>query len=149
MDEEQMSHCPSPPVGKSPLWWVQKKCQSTVKSVFVCYKNTFFFFLSVTIVSYLHSAKDISTEVLRQREAKWLEMFNSWDKWMAKKHKKVCSASAVNYIWLHSFLSILIHITRNLKVLFAGVFLMYTGLIWDMSMVSFLLYWFCWSSVVV
>lgn len=29
-------------------------------------------------------------EVLRQREAKWLEMLNSWDKWMAKKHKKVC-----------------------------------------------------------
>jgi len=27
--------------------------------------------------------------VLRQREAKWLEMLNSWDKWMAKKHKKV------------------------------------------------------------
>ncbi|XP_011480146.1 TBC1 domain family member 10A isoform X1 [Oryzias latipes] len=28
-------------------------------------------------------------EVLRQREAKWLEMLNSWDKWMAKNHKKI------------------------------------------------------------
>ncbi|XP_040014092.1 TBC1 domain family member 10A-like isoform X1 [Xiphias gladius] len=35
------------------------------------------------------SAEEIPTEVLRQREAKWLEMLNSWDKWMAKKHKKV------------------------------------------------------------
>ncbi|XP_013859245.1 TBC1 domain family member 10A [Austrofundulus limnaeus] len=35
------------------------------------------------------SAEVIPTEVLRQREAKWLEMLNSWDKWMAKKHKKV------------------------------------------------------------
>ncbi|KAM9841258.1 TBC1 domain family member 10A-like [Aulostomus maculatus] len=35
------------------------------------------------------SAEEIPIEVLRQREAKWLEMLNSWDKWMAKKHKKV------------------------------------------------------------
>ncbi|XP_054468228.1 TBC1 domain family member 10A-like [Anoplopoma fimbria] len=35
------------------------------------------------------SAEVIPIEVLRQREAKWLEMLNSWDKWMAKKHKKV------------------------------------------------------------
>ncbi|KAF3702087.1 TBC1 domain family member 10A EBP50-PDX interactor of 64 kDa [Channa argus] len=35
------------------------------------------------------STEEIPTEVLRQREAKWLEMLNSWDKWMAKKHKKV------------------------------------------------------------
>ncbi|KAM3873730.1 TBC1 domain family member 10A-like [Diretmus argenteus] len=35
------------------------------------------------------AAEDIPIEVLRQREAKWLEMLNSWDKWMAKKHKKV------------------------------------------------------------
>ncbi|XP_031133928.1 TBC1 domain family member 10A-like [Sander lucioperca] len=34
-------------------------------------------------------AEEIPIEVLRQREAKWLEMLNSWDKWMAKKHKKV------------------------------------------------------------
>nr|XP_055064887.1 TBC1 domain family member 10A [Misgurnus anguillicaudatus] len=32
---------------------------------------------------------EIPPEVLRQREAKWLDMLNSWDKWMAKKHKKV------------------------------------------------------------
>ncbi|XP_070780478.1 TBC1 domain family member 10A [Enoplosus armatus] len=35
------------------------------------------------------SAEEIPIEVLRQREAKWLEMLNIWDKWMAKKHKKV------------------------------------------------------------
>lgn len=35
------------------------------------------------------SAEEVPTEVLRQREAKWLEMLNSWDKWMAKRHKKV------------------------------------------------------------
>ncbi|KAM3599913.1 uncharacterized protein V6R79_013690 [Siganus canaliculatus] len=36
-----------------------------------------------------HSTEEIPHEVLRQREAKWLDMLNSWDKWMAKKHKKV------------------------------------------------------------
>lgn len=36
-----------------------------------------------------YTAEEIPAEVLRQREAKWLEMLNSWDKWMAKKHKKV------------------------------------------------------------
>lgn len=35
------------------------------------------------------TVEEIPTEVLRQREAKWLEMLNSWDKWMSKKHKKV------------------------------------------------------------
>ncbi|XP_069558702.1 TBC1 domain family member 10A isoform X1 [Brachyistius frenatus] len=35
------------------------------------------------------SVGEIPIDVLRQREAKWLEMLNSWDKWMAKKHKKV------------------------------------------------------------
>ncbi|XP_017265902.1 TBC1 domain family member 10A [Kryptolebias marmoratus] len=35
------------------------------------------------------NAEVIPIEVLRQREVKWLEMLNSWDKWMAKKHKKV------------------------------------------------------------
>lgn len=35
------------------------------------------------------AVEEIPTEVLRQREAKWLEMLNSWDKWMAKKHKKI------------------------------------------------------------
>ncbi|XP_029509713.1 TBC1 domain family member 10A-like [Oncorhynchus nerka] len=35
------------------------------------------------------SAEDIPPEVLRQREAKWLDMLNNWDKWMAKRHKKM------------------------------------------------------------
>ncbi|KAI4875218.1 hypothetical protein NFI96_010684 [Prochilodus magdalenae] len=35
------------------------------------------------------STEEIPPEVLRQREVKWLEMLNSWDKWMSKKHKKV------------------------------------------------------------
>ncbi|KAJ7987183.1 hypothetical protein DPEC_G00336110 [Dallia pectoralis] len=34
-------------------------------------------------------AEDIPAEVLRQREAKWLDMLNNWDKWMAKRHKKL------------------------------------------------------------
>lgn len=34
-------------------------------------------------------AEEVPIAVLRQREAKWLEMLNSWDKWMAKKHNKV------------------------------------------------------------
>lgn len=38
----------------------------------------------------LCSAEEIPNAVLRQREAKWLEMLNSWDKFMLKKHKKVC-----------------------------------------------------------
>uniref|UniRef100_A0A8C5NBB0 TBC1 domain family member 10A-like n=1 Tax=Gouania willdenowi TaxID=441366 RepID=A0A8C5NBB0_GOUWI len=42
------------------------------------------------IVSHLlHSGEDIPLIVLRQRETKWLEMLNNWDKWMAKKHKKI------------------------------------------------------------
>ncbi|KAG5840675.1 hypothetical protein ANANG_G00191230 [Anguilla anguilla] len=35
------------------------------------------------------SAEDLPPEVLRQREGKWLDMLSSWDKWMAKRHKKV------------------------------------------------------------
>lgn len=35
------------------------------------------------------TAEEIPTDVLRQRETKWLEMLSNWDKWMAKKHKKV------------------------------------------------------------
>uniref|UniRef100_V9K9G6 TBC1 domain family member 10A n=1 Tax=Callorhinchus milii TaxID=7868 RepID=V9K9G6_CALMI len=31
---------------------------------------------------------EVPPEVLRQRESKWLDMLNNWDKWMAKKHKK-------------------------------------------------------------
>ncbi|KAG8146176.1 hypothetical protein E2320_012555 [Naja naja] len=31
---------------------------------------------------------EVPLDVLRQRESKWLDMLNSWDKWMAKKHKK-------------------------------------------------------------
>ncbi|XP_023589465.1 TBC1 domain family member 10A isoform X2 [Trichechus manatus latirostris] len=33
--------------------------------------------------------EEVSLEVLRQRESKWLDMLNNWDKWMAKKHKKI------------------------------------------------------------
>ncbi|XP_074062436.1 TBC1 domain family member 10A isoform X2 [Macrotis lagotis] len=33
--------------------------------------------------------EEVPLEVLRQRESKWLDMLNSWDKWMAKKHKKI------------------------------------------------------------
>ncbi|XP_006640524.1 TBC1 domain family member 10A [Lepisosteus oculatus] len=36
-----------------------------------------------------HSEQEVPPEVLRQREAKWLDMLNNWDKWMAKRHKKV------------------------------------------------------------
>ncbi|XP_077153256.1 TBC1 domain family member 10A [Ranitomeya variabilis] len=32
---------------------------------------------------------ELSVEVLRQREAKWLDMLSNWDKWMAKRHKKI------------------------------------------------------------
>ncbi|XP_010875816.1 TBC1 domain family member 10A [Esox lucius] len=34
-------------------------------------------------------AEDVPPEVLRQREVKWLDMLNNWDKWMAKRHKKL------------------------------------------------------------
>ncbi|XP_075425014.1 TBC1 domain family member 10A [Ascaphus truei] len=32
---------------------------------------------------------ELPVDVLRQREAKWLDMLGNWDKWMAKKHKKI------------------------------------------------------------
>lgn len=37
----------------------------------------------------IHRLEEVPLEVLRQRESKWLDMLNNWDKWMAKKHKKV------------------------------------------------------------
>ncbi|XP_040272636.1 TBC1 domain family member 10A [Bufo bufo] len=33
--------------------------------------------------------QELPVEVLRQREAKWLDMLLNWDKWMAKRHKKI------------------------------------------------------------
>ncbi|KAG8596618.1 hypothetical protein GDO81_001992 [Engystomops pustulosus] len=33
--------------------------------------------------------EELSVDVLRQREAKWLDMLFNWDKWMAKRHKKI------------------------------------------------------------
>ncbi|XP_043102849.1 TBC1 domain family member 10A [Puntigrus tetrazona] len=35
------------------------------------------------------SAQDVPLEVLRHREAKWLDMLNHWDKWIGKRFKKV------------------------------------------------------------
>ncbi|XP_072538583.1 TBC1 domain family member 10A [Salminus brasiliensis] len=35
------------------------------------------------------SAQDVPPEVLRQREVKWLDMLNNWDKWVTKRFKKV------------------------------------------------------------
>ncbi|XP_018524615.1 TBC1 domain family member 10A isoform X1 [Lates calcarifer] len=35
------------------------------------------------------SAQDVPPEVLRQREVKWLDMLNHWDKWMIKRFDKV------------------------------------------------------------
>lgn len=40
-------------------------------------------------LSCIHRLEEVPLEVLRQRESKWLDMLNNWDKWMAKKHKKV------------------------------------------------------------
>lgn len=40
----------------------------------------------------IHRLEEVPLEVLRQRESKWLDMLNSWDKWMAKKHRKVKGA---------------------------------------------------------
>ncbi|TRY92856.1 hypothetical protein DNTS_015609, partial [Danionella cerebrum] len=34
-------------------------------------------------------AQEVSLAVLRQREAKWLDMLNHWDKWISKRFKKV------------------------------------------------------------
>ncbi|XP_067406322.1 TBC1 domain family member 10A [Emydura macquarii macquarii] len=33
--------------------------------------------------------EELPLDVLRQRESKWLDMLSNWDKWMAKKHKKI------------------------------------------------------------
>ncbi|XP_063769450.1 TBC1 domain family member 10A [Pseudophryne corroboree] len=33
--------------------------------------------------------QELPVEVLRQREAKWLDMLLNWDIWMAKRHKKI------------------------------------------------------------
>ncbi len=63
---------------------------------------------------------DIPPEVLRQREAKWLDMLNSWDKWMAKKHKKVGLWQTDLFIhrflffsWINSLANALMFIKRS------------------------------------
>ncbi|XP_075069261.1 TBC1 domain family member 10A [Mixophyes fleayi] len=33
--------------------------------------------------------QELPVDVLRQREAKWLDMLSNWDIWMAKRHKKI------------------------------------------------------------
>ncbi|XP_012991347.4 TBC1 domain family member 10B isoform X2 [Esox lucius] len=35
------------------------------------------------------SDKDIRVDVARQREMKWLDMFNNWDKWVSRRFQKV------------------------------------------------------------
>ncbi|XP_045576105.1 TBC1 domain family member 10A isoform X2 [Salmo salar] len=35
------------------------------------------------------SDKDIRVDVARQRELKWLDMFNNWDKWISRRFQKV------------------------------------------------------------
>ncbi|XP_052419414.1 TBC1 domain family member 10A [Carassius gibelio] len=35
------------------------------------------------------SAQEVPLEVLRHREAKWLDMLNHWDRWISKRFKKV------------------------------------------------------------
>ncbi|XP_031690661.1 TBC1 domain family member 10A isoform X2 [Oncorhynchus kisutch] len=35
------------------------------------------------------SDKDIRVDVARQRELKWLDMFNNWDKWVSRRFQKV------------------------------------------------------------
>ncbi|XP_042618532.1 TBC1 domain family member 10A [Cyprinus carpio] len=35
------------------------------------------------------TAQEVSLEVLRHREAKWLDMLNHWDRWISKRFKKV------------------------------------------------------------
>lgn len=37
-------------------------------------------------------------EVLRHREAKWLDMLNHWDRWVSKRFKKVGAAIDIHYI---------------------------------------------------
>ncbi|XP_059500032.1 TBC1 domain family member 10A-like [Stegostoma tigrinum] len=34
-------------------------------------------------------SEEVSTEVLRQREMKWIDMTKNWDKWITRKYKKV------------------------------------------------------------
>lgn len=36
-----------------------------------------------------YSEHRIAIDKLRQRELKWLEMFDDWEKWMSKRFKKV------------------------------------------------------------
>ena len=49
----------------------------------------------VNSFSMCYSDKDIRVDVARQRELKWLDMFNNWDKWVSRRFQKVRS-----YIWL-------------------------------------------------
>nr|XP_054502096.1 TBC1 domain family member 10A isoform X2 [Agelaius phoeniceus] len=44
--------------------------------------------------------EEVPLEVLRQRESKWLDMLNNWDKWMAKKHKKELDLLTGDPKWL-------------------------------------------------
>ncbi len=81
-----MSHSSTPLKTALPCHQHSEETQHCLAFVSLCYCLDFI----SDIVSFLHSAEEIPKEVLRQREVKWLEMLNSWDKWMAKKHRKVC-----------------------------------------------------------
>uniref|UniRef100_A0A8K9VB80 TBC1 domain family, member 10b n=1 Tax=Oncorhynchus mykiss TaxID=8022 RepID=A0A8K9VB80_ONCMY len=43
----------------------------------------------VNSFSMCYSDKDIRVDVARQRELKWLDMFNNWDKWVSRRFQKV------------------------------------------------------------
>lgn len=43
----------------------------------------------MNLVIHCDSEKEIRVEVARQREMKWLDMFNNWDKWIKHRFQKV------------------------------------------------------------
>ena len=37
----------------------------------------------------LFSEEELSYDIIRRRELKWIDMFENWEKWMSKRFKKV------------------------------------------------------------
>ena len=48
------------------------------------------------VLSPCGSEKELKVEVARQREMKWLDMFNNWDKWVNRRFQKVCHSLSLS-----------------------------------------------------
>ena len=49
-------------------------------------------------ITHYYSEKELRVEVARQREMKWIDMFNNWDKWIKHRFQKVRMAACQIFV---------------------------------------------------